>query len=138
MMPIGSIIAWNSNTIPDGWAVCDGNNGTPDLVDKFVYGAANDGQVRNTGGNSSHSHTNPKTNERATHNHTVLSASDPSGGGSISVTSGEGTTGASSSHNHSGSMSVTAAGNHNHTVGNTNSVSHIPPHIKRIFIKRIA
>lgn len=27
--------------IPAGWAVCDGNNGTPNLADKFVIGAGN-------------------------------------------------------------------------------------------------
>lgn len=25
--------------IPAGWALCDGNNGTPNLTDKFVIGA---------------------------------------------------------------------------------------------------
>lgn len=25
--------------IPAGWALCDGNNGTPDLRDRFVLGA---------------------------------------------------------------------------------------------------
>ncbi len=25
--------------IPAGWALCDGNNGTPDLRDKFIVGA---------------------------------------------------------------------------------------------------
>ena len=35
------IILWSgsADNIPDGWALCDGNNGTPDLTDKFVIGA---------------------------------------------------------------------------------------------------
>lgn len=37
-LPIGSIILYNSNVsnIPDGWAICDGNNNTPDLSDRFI------------------------------------------------------------------------------------------------------
>lgn len=40
LMPIGSIIMYNgtSSTIPNGWAICDGSNGTPNLIDRFVRG----------------------------------------------------------------------------------------------------
>ena len=46
-IPIGGIILW-SGTIANianlsGWELCDGNNGTPDLRDKFVVGAHSDG-----------------------------------------------------------------------------------------------
>ena len=41
-VPVGGIIMWSGNTmnIPAGWKLCDGNNGTPDLTDKFVIGAS--------------------------------------------------------------------------------------------------
>ena len=29
----------NATGVPKGWKLCDGNNGTPDLRDKFVMGA---------------------------------------------------------------------------------------------------
>jgi hypothetical protein len=32
----GSIVLWSSISIPRGWAVCDGQNGTPDLRARFV------------------------------------------------------------------------------------------------------
>lgn len=35
-MPIGSIIAWHGEKVPDGWSVCDGTNGTPNLIGKFI------------------------------------------------------------------------------------------------------
>lgn len=37
-MPIGSIIMYNGKAeeIPSGWAVCDGTNGTPNLIDRFI------------------------------------------------------------------------------------------------------
>lgn len=37
--PIGTIIMYNGQSeIPPGWKICDGSNGTPNLVDKFVKG----------------------------------------------------------------------------------------------------
>jgi len=44
LLPAGSIILWygNYSTVPTGWAICDGNNGTPNLTNKFVVGAAKD------------------------------------------------------------------------------------------------
>jgi len=39
--PAGAIVIWSGaiNAIPTGWALCNGQNGTPNLVDRFVYGA---------------------------------------------------------------------------------------------------
>lgn len=42
-VPIGTIVAWyNQNAdlskIPEGWKICDGNNGTPDLRGRFILG----------------------------------------------------------------------------------------------------
>lgn len=36
LLPVGSIIMYNGVEIPEGWAICDGQNGTPDLIGKFV------------------------------------------------------------------------------------------------------
>ena len=37
-IPSGGIIMWAGRTlqIPSGWYLCDGNNGTPNLVNRFV------------------------------------------------------------------------------------------------------
>ena len=36
-LPKGSIIMFNSTqNIPDGWCICDGSNGTPNLIGKFI------------------------------------------------------------------------------------------------------
>jgi microcystin-dependent protein len=42
-LPAGVIVMWSGETgdIPEGWALCDGNNGTPNLKDRFVVGAGN-------------------------------------------------------------------------------------------------
>jgi hypothetical protein len=36
----GMVILWSGTaaTVPEGWAICNGSNGTPDLRDRFVMG----------------------------------------------------------------------------------------------------
>jgi hypothetical protein len=40
-LPTGAIILWSGKhtNIPEGWALCDGDNDTPDLTGRFVMGA---------------------------------------------------------------------------------------------------
>jgi len=42
-IPPGGIILWSGKLadIPSGWHLCDGEDGTPNLRNKFVYGAGN-------------------------------------------------------------------------------------------------
>ena len=35
-LPVGSIIMFNGTNIPDKWHICDGTDGTPNLIDKFI------------------------------------------------------------------------------------------------------
>lgn len=40
MIPKGSIVAWTSDdSIPPGWAICDGTKETPDLRGRFIVGS---------------------------------------------------------------------------------------------------
>lgn len=58
MMP-GMIMLWygSIDTIPTGWTLCDGQNGTPNLTGRFIRGAGvGPGAPGITGGDSSHSH----------------------------------------------------------------------------------
>ena len=50
-MPVGSIIMFSGKAeeIPSGWAICDGTNGTPNLIDRFVLASTYCG---GTGGNA--------------------------------------------------------------------------------------
>ena len=53
-VPNGAIIMWSGTvaTIPDGFSLCDGSNGTPDLRNRFVVGAGSTYAVGATGGSS--------------------------------------------------------------------------------------
>lgn len=42
-LPSGTIVMYSGNTIPDGWALCDGTNGTPNLVERFIIGGTQQG-----------------------------------------------------------------------------------------------
>jgi microcystin-dependent protein len=49
-LPRGCIIMFNGGSAPAGWAVCNGENGTPDLRERFVLGAGVNKELGNTGG----------------------------------------------------------------------------------------
>jgi microcystin-dependent protein len=62
--PSGVIVLWSGSigSIPAGWHLCNGNNGTPDLRDRFIVGAGSTYSVDATGGSAnaivvSHTHT---------------------------------------------------------------------------------
>lgn len=81
-IPLGGIIMWNGSVAPTGWALCDGSNGTPNLLDRFIVGATNGGDnvypgvgVGQTGGSPdaivvSHFHTATSTVSDPGHSHT--------------------------------------------------------------------
>ena len=137
-LPIGSIIAWKNLTIPTGWVVCNGENGTPNLVDRFPRGASVDGDLRGTGGSTTHVHGNPDTSLRTNHNHGGSKGVSVGGGGTVWVTIGTGANAASSGHGHSGTIGIDPAGEHDHEVGDTEPGNSIPRHIKRVFIRRVS
>jgi hypothetical protein len=63
-IPAGSIFLWSGSigSIPAGYVLCNGSNGTPDLRNRFVVGAGSTYAVNATGGSAdsvvvSHTHT---------------------------------------------------------------------------------
>lgn len=54
----GTIRMWSGSiaSIPTGYFLCDGQNGTPDLTDKFVIGAGGSSVPADTGGALTHLH----------------------------------------------------------------------------------
>jgi len=89
-IPIGGIIMWSGSVIPEGWALCNGQNGTPDLTDKFIVGSGTSYTIGNTGGNDDiilNVDQLPPHNHNATfvgdqlppHNHTIQTWNEETG-----------------------------------------------------------
>lgn len=76
-VPSGAIIMWSGSldTIPAGWALCDGSNGTPNLMSRFIVGAGSGYSVGAIGGEATHvltvaelpSHSHPLTDPGHSH-----------------------------------------------------------------------
>jgi len=87
----GMIILWSGNTgnIPSGFVLCDGNNGTPNLTDRFIVGAGAAYSPGATGGSSS---VTLSVSQMPSHSHTInnhnhsFSASTTTGNPNTSLT----------------------------------------------------
>lgn len=87
LIPKGCILMWGGaiNNIPQGWALCNGENGTPDLRDRFILGVSQNEEPGGTGGDHSktivvgnlppHGHPFTTGTESKTHKHAVTVAS---------------------------------------------------------------
>lgn len=78
LIPEGTIVMWTGTIAPNGWALCDGDNGTPDLRGRFVIAYGQGSGLTNraygaTGGAETHTLT---VNEIPGHTHTGTTASD--------------------------------------------------------------
>jgi len=80
LVPSGTIVMWNGTTIPSGWALCDGTNGTPDLRGMFIVGYDSGDPdydiIGVTGGEKAHTLT---TNEMPAHTHSVTGSTNTDG-----------------------------------------------------------
>lgn len=130
LIPAGAIMLWSGSTasVPSGWYLCDGTNGTPDLRDRFVVGAGGSYAVGATGGADSvtldstqipsHTHTfSGSTNTTGDHNHTYYWSGI--GPGAFNVPDVE----KLSSIDVVGSGPTSTAGAHAHTFSGTTSAT---------------
>lgn len=135
-VPSGGIILWSGSTgsVPSGWYLCDGTNGTPDLRNSFIVGAGNTYAVGATGGTAdaivvSHTHTATSVVTDPGHNHT-LGAGQFNGGqyatGAAPV--GSGTTGTSFT-------GITVATT-NATSGTSGTNQNLPPYYALAYIMK--
>jgi len=68
IIPTGVIMMWSGSiaSVPSGWALCNGANGTPDLRDRFIVGAGNTYGVSSVGGSET---VTLSVNQMPSHNH---------------------------------------------------------------------
>ena len=143
-LPVGSIILWQNSieSLPDGWQICDGTNGTPDLREFFVYGASVDGDVGSNQASASHNHARPaNTSNDGGHQHSInVSVGNSSGSVDVRNVGTSGANAAGNGHGHSGISGTTsgATGAHSHTVGgNTGNETVLPPYMYLFYVMRV-
>jgi hypothetical protein len=147
-VPSGGIIMWSGSiaSIPSGWYLCDGLNGTPNLRDKFVVGAGTTYAVADTGGSPnaivvSHTHTATVTDPGHTHLSNVMDDSvtpffDPvaySPGGSGGVNQGIGETRNYTSRTTSNTTGITVGIS---TTGSSATNANLPPYYALAYIMK--
>jgi len=134
-VPSGCIVIWSGSTgsIPSGWVICDGTNGTPDLRNSFVLGAGNTYAVGATGGSTdaivvSHTHTATVTDPG--HAHSLPNTPYITTGGNQWSS---GSYGLGYSATNSAVTGITVA---NATAGVSGSGANMPPYYALAFIQK--
>ena len=161
-VPAGCILIWSGSigSIPAGWALCNGTNGTPDLRDKFIVGAGSTYAVDGTGGSAnaivvSHTHTfSATTASNGAHQHNLAGNTLTGGalgtrGWDTSIAGGAKSivlTGDGGPDPRTSSISndiLYSAGAHTHTVsgttdssGNSGTNANLPPYYALCYIMK--
>jgi len=140
-IPSGLIAIWSGSTgsIPSGWLLCNGSNGTPDLRNSFVLGAGNSYAVGATGGSTDSivvSHTHAATVTDPGHKHTTsVDNSDlfPATGQTTINYGGPGTYPATIFSMNTATTGITVA---NATAGVSGSGANMPPYYALAYIMK--
>ena len=139
-VPSGAIILWSGavGSIPAGWYLCNGANGTPNLQDRFIVGAGSGYAVGATGGSKdaivvSHNHTG-STNTTGSHTHTY--ANGMTGTYAEPYNGGGGT-----DFNMNNTKTTNAGGDHSHTLtidsnGSSGTNANLPPYYALAYIMK--
>lgn len=148
IFPSGIVCMWSGSiaSIPAGWYLCDGANGTPNLQDRFIVGAGSGYAVGATGGSKdaiavSHTHSfsgSSTTSTTGAHTHTVRGV--PSGsyfantspGGDDYEYLGSNVT-SSSNGNHSHTMSISGTTG---STGSSGTDANLPPYYALAYIMK--
>ena len=135
IIPAGVILMWSGSvaTVPSGWFLCDGNNSTPDLRNRFVVGAGSTYSVGGTGGSTdaivvSHTHSASVSDPGHTHQELYFDG----GGG------GHGLTGGPNNYNASRQTGVgfTSISVGIETTGSAASNANLPPYYALAYIMK--
>ena len=119
-IPQGLICMWSGSTIPEGWALCNGENGTPDLRGRFVLGSSDSYAIGDVGGESEVTLT---VEQMPSHNHVY----DRAMSASSKLQSGTSTFGTVSSRLNANSTSA----------GNNQPHNNMPPYYVLAYIMKL-
>jgi hypothetical protein len=141
-IPSGVILLWSGSigSIPAGYVLCNGSNGTPDLRNRFIVGAGSTYAVDATGGSAdaivvSHNHTATSTSVVTDpgHVHQLGSAGGFSGGG-FPTNETQGASGFASS---SATTGITVATTTTNTAAGTSGTNaNLPPYYALCYIMK--
>jgi hypothetical protein len=160
-VPSGGIIMWSGaiGSIPTGWFLCDGANGTPNLTNRFVVAAGGTYAVGSSGGTAdaivvAHTHTGSTsvnsndhvhgftTNDAGIHDHGYVRPFDTGGGweGGSGRSFGNDVTGSAGTHNHTGTTGGQSA-THTHPItlnsaGSSGTGANVPPYFALAYIMK--
>jgi hypothetical protein len=134
-IPTGIISLWYGSigSVPTGWYLCDGTNGTPDLRDRFVVGAGSTYSVAATGGSKdavlvSHTHTATVTDPGHRHLQSDNGPLSPGGGTQYPVGNSP-----SATFTQTATTGITVA---NSTVGVSATNANLPPYYALAYIMK--
>jgi hypothetical protein len=133
-IPSGGIILWSGSTgsVPSGWYLCDGTNGTPDLRNSFIVGAGDTYAVNATGGTADAvvvSHTHTVIDPGHTHNTNVYVTDSSAQGGNSAVRVNAGN--ASTTTSASATTGIT-----NQSAGVSGTNANLPPYYALAYIQK--
>jgi len=137
-IPAGMISIWYGSigSVPTGWYLYDGANGTPDLRDRFIIGAGSTYAVAATGGATTVTLT---TSNMPTHTHTVT---DPThfhaqGGTALNIASGNSVATATAQVPYAGTNTAAAStGISINTAGSGTSFSVLNPYYALAYVMK--
>ena len=135
----GMIMLWSGSiaSIPSGWVLCNGSNGTPDLRDRFVVGAGSTYAVDATGGSAdaivvSHTHTATSVVTDPGHNHQFnILNTIANGNNAYTATGGQVGTGTVTTETTGITVATT-----NSTTGSSGTNANLPPYYALAYIMK--
>lgn len=89
VIPPGTIVMWSGGAIPNGWAICDGSNGTPNLIGRFIKADSSSGATdvyQNNEFTLKEEHLPKHEHPHQPHYHSIPSLGTDSAGGYTVVT----------------------------------------------------
>lgn len=130
-LPTGMVCLADASA-PAGFYVCDGNNSTPNLVDKYLKGAGAGGNAGGTGGSTTNIHALSHTHSTS---HSHAASSTGGGSGTTSGTKASGSNTGYGTHTHSVTMGVQDLTVPDETVSLTTTETVEPAYTKLLAIK---